>query len=147
MRWIDKYKPAGSTRTQALLAAGLWSLVGAGLLIAGIIWGRASDGPWFLLLLATAAGVGLLKAHFALSKTAGRIADRISGRGNGRCLGGFLSWRMWLVVLAMMLLGRVLRTGILPQALIAFIYQAVGVALLVGAISLWRAWSRLPRPA
>ncbi len=147
MRWIDRYKPAASTRTHVMLAATLWTLVGAGLLTAGIFWGRSSDGRWFLLLLAIATGVGLLKAHFALCKTADRIIERICRRGGGRCLGGFLSWRMWLFVASMMVLGRVLRTGILPLPLVAFIYQAVGVALLTGAISLWRAYSRLPRLA
>lgn len=147
MRWIDHYKPAASKRTHAMLAASVWTLIGAGLLTAGIAWGRSSDGRWFLLLLAIATGVGLLKAHFALRKTADRMIERISRRGEGRCLGGFLSWRMWLFVLGMMALGRALRTGILPQPIVAFVYQAVGVALLTGAISLWRAWSRLPRPA
>jgi hypothetical protein len=54
---------------------------------------------------------------------------------------------MWLVVAGMMLLGRLLRTGPVPELLVAFIYQTVGVALLIGGISFWRAYFRLPHPA
>jgi len=145
--WVHKYKPAASRRTHVLAAATLWTLVGAGLLTTGLTWNRSSPGPWLVALLVAAVGVGLLKAHLALRKTAGRMVDRICARGDGRCLGGFLSWRMWLVAVAMMFFGRLIRSGPLPDVLVAFIYQAVGVALLAGAVSLWRAYARLPRPA
>lgn len=144
--WTQRYKPAGSARTHALLAAGLWTIVGAGLLTAGVVWSRADGWFRFAPVLAVAVLVGLLKGQFVLGKTARRVLDRISRRGEGRCLGGFISWRMWLMVLGMMVLGRLLRAGLLPRPLVAFVYESVGIALLIGAISLWRGFVRLGRP-
>lgn len=145
--WLTKYKPAASVRTQVMLAASLWTLVGMGMLIAGAMWSISMRWPGVAVLIGIASVVGLLKARFALRKTACRVVERICRRGDGRCLGGFLSWRMWLFVAAMMVLGRLLRSGLLPLAMVAFIYVAVGVALLIGAITLWAAYSRLPRAA
>lgn len=145
--WVRKFKPAASARAQLLAAGCVWTLVGSGLLAAGLYWSRSFPRPEFLLLIATAACLGLLKARIALARTARRITDRICRRGDGRCLGGFLSWRMWLFAASMILLGRVLRASPLPVPVIAFVYQTVGVALLIGAISFWRAYARQSAPA
>lgn len=141
--WTQRYKPAASARTHALVAACLWTAVGGSLLLVGIAWSRAGGRPRVVLILGLAAVVGLLKGRFVLGKTAQRILDRIARRGEGRCLGGFISWQTWLMVIGMMILGRLLRAGLLPRTLVAFVYEAVGVALLIGAISLWRGYVRL----
>ncbi len=140
--WIRSYKPAAPARVHLLLAAMLWSIVGGAMLAFGIKW-LADWGSGYVWLVAVgAAALGLLKARVVLREAADRIVTRIRERGDGRCLGGFLSPKTWLFVLLMIAGGRVLRSGLLPAAAAGFIYAAVGAALLWASRRLWRAWRR-----
>ena len=82
---------------------------------------------WIIL---TAALLGALGSAQAASKG---TLDRIKERGDGRCIGGFLSIKSWLLVLLMMAGGRLLRGSGVPMSWIGFLYVAVGVALVVGS--------------
>jgi hypothetical protein len=138
---LEDYKPAASARTQLLLAALLWTVVGAMLLFFGVRWSILAEIPYVWLLLALAITAGVFKALFILERTARRTIDRIRERGDGRCIGGFLSIRTWLFVGLMMLTGYLLRHSALPRAIVGLIYAAVGTALLVASRRLWGAWS------
>jgi hypothetical protein len=125
------------------LAAGLlWSAVGSGLLIAGTRW--LLTAPWRIAapvwVLAVAAGFA--KARFVLDRPARRIVSRIEERGDSRCLGGFLSWRSWILVALMMALGRLLRESPLPIPARGAIYAVIGVALLAASLRVWAGWRK-----
>lgn len=139
---LQRFKPAARARTQVFLAAVLWTAVGAGLFGTGTVWMNRAHPPWLVGLLALAAGLGLAKGQLLLSRTARKAAARIALRGDGTCLGGFLSWRSWLFVLAMMAGGAVLRRSTLPRTALGVVYVAVGVALLWGSRVFWAAWRR-----
>jgi len=140
--WLATYKPAASARVHLLLAATLWTVVGAALAFFGGRWALVLESTWVWVCLGFAAVVGLAKGRFVLHKTADRIIRRIVSRGDGRCVGGFLSPKTWLVVLCMMAAGRLLRTGLVPRVTVGMVYVAVGVALLLGSGPLWVAWRR-----
>ncbi len=135
--WAEKFKPAASARVHVGVAAVMWTVVGAVLVALGLYWTRPAGSMWPALLV-VAAAIGVIKARLVLAKAARRILDRIRTRGDGQCLGGFISWKTWLLVIGMMMLGRLLRGGLLPRPVVGFIYEAIGVALLTGAIGLWR---------
>ena len=140
---LEALKPVASARTQVLLAAAMWSAVGAVLLLVGADWVLWGAGPHFSpWLIAVAVLVGALKARFVLRRTAARLVERIRSRGDGRCVGGFLSLTSWMFVAAMMGMGYLLRHGLLPRTEVGLIYVAVGSALLLAATSIWRAWYR-----
>jgi hypothetical protein len=122
----------------------MWTVVGSLLLYFGARWllNAASHAAW--LFLAVAVIVGVIKARFVLRQTATRTVHRIRTRGDGRCIGGFLSVRTWLVVIAMAAAGRLLRGSPLPRAALGFIYAAVGSALLLASTAIWRAWKHWP---
>lgn len=137
--WRERYKPAASRRVQRLLAANLWSLVGTGLGIAGTVWTvGAAHGVLLATLVAVAAAAGWAKGRFVLAKTARRTLVRIERRGDGRCLGGFLSWKSWGLVLTMIVGGRLLRASPLPRTILGPVYLAIGVALLTASLVFWR---------
>lgn len=140
--WLDACKPAASARTHLLLAAMMWTIVGAVLMLLGVRWALAACLPHVWLLLVVAAGVGACKSRLLLRRTAKRTIGRIHARGDGYCLGGFLSWRAWMFVALMMGTGRVLRGGLVSREVAGFIYTAVGAALLLTTPLLWRAWYR-----
>ncbi len=139
---LQRFKPAAQARTQVLLAALLWTCVGVGLFSAGTLWMNRSHPPWLVGLLALAAGLGLAKGHLLLSRTARKAAARIAQRGDGTCLGGFLSWQSWLFVVSMMGAGAVLRRSALPRTALGVVYVAVGIALVWGSRVFWAEWRR-----
>jgi len=141
--WWEKLKPAASARSHLLLAGLVWACVGAVLAYFGMRWIRGSTASGFALTAGGAVVLGLLKARYVLARTANRIVTRIKARGNGRCLGGVISWRMWGFVLCMIILGRVLRRVGLPLRVVGFVYLAVGLALLTASRHLWSAWFRV----
>jgi hypothetical protein len=127
-----------ASRTTHLLAAGImWALVGLVVFVTGTIWIVRSGSPWALPVLALSGFLGYLKSRFILRRTAERTVRRIEERGDDRCLGGFLSWKSWLLVLAMMLLGRWLRKSPLPILWRGLIYAAIGVALSLSSLRIW----------
>jgi hypothetical protein len=138
---IERIKPRASRGVQLLLAAATWTFVGTGLLIAGLRWSLRSEPDLAAMLVVLAVLAGLLKVAFALRPAARRVADRIERRGDGRCVGGFFSWRTWLFVALMILSVQGLRRVGMPLPVLGVIYVAVGVALLIASWWLWRAWA------
>jgi hypothetical protein len=127
-----------------LLAATMWTVVGAALLAAGVRWTASGETVSLPVAIAIAVGIGALKAWFAMRPAAVRAASRIEQRGDGRCIGGFFSWRTWIFVACMSIAGRLLRLAGLAAGIVGVIYMIVGVALLAGSWWLWRAWRRMP---
>lgn len=124
----------------------MWSTVGAGLATAGAVWLLRSDSRRIPLLFVLAATLGLTKGLLVLRRAARRITSRIIKRGDGRCIGGFLSWPTWLFVLGMIALGQILRRLDLPLEWLGVIYLAVGVALAGSSLFIWRAALRETSP-
>jgi hypothetical protein len=144
--WTERFKPAAGARTQLGLAAVMWSTVGLVLAAAGASWvWRSTPGsaPW---LLGGAAAVGVLKSRLVLDRTARRIVGRIRARGDGRCLGGFLSLRSWALVALMVAGGRLLRTSHLARSWLGFLYVAIGIALASSSRVSWREWMASRKP-
>ena len=133
-------KPAAPARVHLLVAAVIWTVVGGLLAFFGVRWVLTGQLALAVVLLVVATVAGVLKARFALEKAAGRNIERIRARGDGRCLGGFVSWKTWLLIAAMAVGGRLLRGSALPREAVGFIYTAVGVALLTASRRVWRAW-------
>jgi hypothetical protein len=142
--WMRSLKPAAPARVHVLLAALMWTVVGGTLFLFGVRWTLMGSWHHVHVLIAVAIAVGLLKSRFLLDRAARRAVERIRQRGDGRCLGGFLSLRSWGFVVIMMICGRILRGGLLPRPLVGLLYAAVGTALLLSARSFWWAWKRYP---
>lgn len=136
---LERLKPTARARTHLLAAAAMWTLVGTGLGVAGVVWCLASPMPTSLLLIAVAIALGQAKARWVLSRVARRNAARIAARGDGRCLGGFVSWQSWLFIGGMMGGGYLLRHSPVPLPVLGVVYAGVGTALIVGSAILWRA--------
>ena len=138
--WFETYKPVASSRMQLWLGGAMWSCVGAGLFAVGTYWLLQDGETRGFVLLAVAAGLGLGKASLVLDRTTAGNIDRVKSRGEDRCFGGFLSPRVWIIVIGMMLLGRILRTIGLPKPILGLIYGAVGIGLSFSSRLIWRAW-------
>jgi hypothetical protein len=138
--WLSTHKPAASARNHVLLAALTWTLVGLGLLSAGTFWAFTRGAAIGLPLFVVGVLAGWGKSHMALDRAAGRIVNRIQSRGDGRCLGGFISPATWGIVACMMLAGYLLRHSHISRLIVGTLYVAIGLALLRSSRVAWRAW-------
>lgn len=137
---FERFKPASSLRFQLSLSALMWTTVGIVLALVGSWW-SLRDGPtWHVLPLGLAVGLGLLKSKLVLDRAADRISSRIIERGDGRCIGGFLSPTSWLLVILMAGGGRLLRASSLPRFWIGLLYAGVGAGLFRSSFVIWRAF-------
>lgn len=144
--WAENHKPAAAMSTHLMLAWLMWAAVGAGLAGFGArwLWEAVPDlAPWIAL---GAVAIGVLKSRLVLDGAARRVVERIRARGDGRCLGGFLSWRTWGLVVLMMAGGRVLR-GAFAHGIVGTLYIVVGWALILSSRITVRAWWEARRAA
>ncbi len=139
---IHRFKPAASIRTQLGLSAAMWTIVGAVLGLVGAWWVLHDGVLWKLFPLLFAMALGILKSHLVLDRAAERISARIIERGDGRCIGGFLSPASWLLVILMAGGGRLLRASPLPRFWIGLLYAGVGIGLFRSSLVFWRHFRR-----
>lgn len=137
---VESLKPAAPARVHLLLAGMMWTVVGAVLAAVGASWALRSPTVLMRILTGVAVVVGIVKSLSVLDRAAHKIARRIEARGDGRCIGGFLSWRSWLLVGVMAGTGRLLRSGVLALRIVGLLYVAVGVALVLSSRVLWSAF-------
>jgi hypothetical protein len=135
------YKPGVSIRTHLFLAALIWSVVGFFLLTNGFVLISLHDRLWYAV-----AGLilGTAKTFFILDRVARKNIKRIKEFEDKVCIGSVYSWKTWILVAGMIVLGRFLRTTVLPGEVIGLVYTAVGWALMLASRLLWLAWKRTP---
>lgn len=139
---LKKLKPAAPAWAHLLVAALMWTVVGLVLGHFGVSWALRWDSPWMPWVLAVAVLLGAGKGVFVMRKAAARTVARIRERGDGKCIGGFVPWPTWFLILGMIGLGRLLRSGFLAPTTVGFVYAAIGAALLIGASFFWAAFVR-----
>jgi len=120
----------------------MWTVVGGVLALVGAWWVLRDGQLWKLIPLLTALVLGLLKSKFVLDRAAERISTRIIDRGNGKCIGGFLSPSSWLLVVLMAGGGRLLRSSPVPRFWIGLLYSGIGVGLFHSSRIFWRQYRR-----
>lgn len=136
-----RFKPGASVRTHLFLAGLIWSTVGLFLLTNGIIFILQGNIIW---LTAAGLALGTVKTFYVLDRVARKNIMRIKEFGEKVCLGSVYSWKTWLLVAAMISLGRFLRTTVLPAEIVGLLYTAVGWALTLASRLMWREWYRNP---
>ena len=136
-----RYKPGVPVRIHLFLAALIWSVVGFFLLTNGFVLISLQGKLWYGV-----AGLilGTAKTFFILDRVALKNVKRIKDFEDKVCIGSVYSWKTWVLVAAMIALGRILRTTVLPGEVVGLIYIAVGWALMLASRLVWREWQRTP---
>lgn len=121
------------------LAALIWMVVGFFLLTNGFILVSLESHLWYGL---TGLLLGTAKTFFILDRLARKNMKRIKEFEDKVCFGSVYSLKTWFLVAAMIVLGRFLRTTVLPGEVIGLIYTAVGWALMLSSRLMWIEWNR-----
>jgi len=131
-------KPAVSARNMLLVSALFWS--GIGLMLMGRGWclaGRVSILPPLI-----AMALGTVKSFVILDRAVRRNVARLRSLPDHSCVGAMYSWRMWGMVLLMMILGRLLRMSPVAPVLVGGLLMAVGWAMFLSSRLVWGEWRR-----
>ena len=137
---------SGLSRTQHLwIAAGIWTLVGAGLLVMGLVF-------WFHFPYlgfvdaphlgggAIALSIGLVKGKLILDRTANRVIDRIDTLQEPnpfKSVFQMFGAKTIALIVGMMSIGIGLRLAGVSFEVRGLIYIAVGIALLWSCRRYW----------
>ncbi len=133
--------PAVSRRTLVLTAALLWTIAGLILIARAALW-LPESGYWAIIIAVISVGVGILKGKFVFSRIAKKNITRITELSPHKekiCVFAFQAMQSYLIVLAMIGLGILLRLSPIPRLWLASIYLAIGSALITSSSVYWRA--------
>jgi hypothetical protein len=136
---LQRYKPGVSIRTHLLLGALIWTVVGFFLLTNGFVLVSLES---HLLYGLSGLLLGTVKTFFILDRVARKNIKRIKEFEDKVCFGSVYSLKTWLLVIGMIILGRFLRTTVLPGEVVGLIYTAVGWALMLSSRLMWIEWNR-----
>lgn len=117
------------------MAALLWTCIGLMLMWRGGNAVIGTDKEWLLLI---ALLVGTFKSLKVLDRIAIKNMNRILAQEEYSCLGGIYSWKTWLLIAGMIVLGRLLRASSLPVWLVGLIYVTVGWSLFLSSRVVWQ---------
>ena len=142
-RWFMNLKPGVSPRTHLLCAALLWTIIGLFLIQRGIGYLMKDQQ---LLLIFAAILLGWLKSRYVLDRSAERGVERIRHFADNTCIGAVYSWKTWMLVIAMMVLGLLVRNSTIPAYIVGVVCVTIGWALIRSSRFSWKAWFTCKMP-
>ena len=133
--------PSVSRSVLRILAGIVWSTVGLGLCAAAVYWLTTTPGN---RLLPTIVGViaGVIVYYFGFRKLVIKNKARIYEQAQGKdkvCLFAFQSWKSYLIIVVMVILGYVVRHLPVSRLYIAPIYLTIGIGLLLASLHYYTA--------
>jgi hypothetical protein len=130
---LKKLKPGVHKAWLLLIAGMLWISVGLMLDVLAFFW--LKNEPPHKALVSAVIGfmLALLIHHFGFLRVVDKNLNRILPMEGARCAFSFISWKSYLLIAAMMLMGYGLRHSPLPRLYLASLYSAIGTALILSS--------------
>ncbi len=141
-----RLEPAVPRRALYIAAALVWELAGFILAVRAFFWLRGL-GSVALAYAAPALLAGWAKGRWVFGRVADRNVARIEALSPHKariCVFAFQALESYLLVLAMIGAGILLRLSPLPRPILAAVYLAIGFGLVLGSFRYWRAG--IPKP-
>ena len=143
---LKKFKPGVSKYWLLTLAGLAWSTTGVILCrlayrwFTAIRWSGAIPLGCISILLASAV------YRFGFSKIAQMNIRRLCLLRERTCIFAFQTWKGYLIISLMILLGSILRSSMIPKYCLAILYTTIGGALFLASFSYYRLlWQAIVR--
>jgi di/tricarboxylate transporter len=130
---IEKWKPGVHKAALLLMAGAVWIGVGLMLDILAYSWLRNEMVHKAIISAVTGFVIALLIHHVGFLRVVDRNLDRILPMEGMRCVFSFISWKSYLLIAVMILMGYFLRHSPLPKLYLAALYSAIGTALILSS--------------
>jgi len=134
MRKRDIFKPAVTKSVLLFLAGFLWFCVGTMLLVFAYSWLSEAPGTISLMFFGFGVVVALLVHHFGFLKIVDKNIERILPIVEKKCLFSFITWKSYMVIMVMIIMGTYLRHSAIPQQVLAILYTGIGLALILSSL-------------
>jgi len=125
----------------------MWSAVGIMMCFTAIGWLADSGMGWGMAFALAGLILAMLSVRWGFGGIAQKNIRRLRRLPDRGCFFAFQAWKSYLVIMAMIALGVVLRHSSVPKHFLAVAYMAIGGALIVGSLYYYRHLSRLIRTA
>jgi hypothetical protein len=131
---IEKWKPGVPKSTLLLIAGVMWIMVG--ILLDGLAysWLRSERRDYALLALIVGFVCSLVIHHFGFLRIVDKNLGRILPMEGRRCIFSFMSWKSYLLIIIMSLMGILLRHSLIPKLYLAVLYTGIGTALILSSV-------------
>ncbi len=134
----NKLCPAVPRRWLFAVAGILWIGVGFLLCARAIVWLETFSAGAELLLELIGGLAAFVIYRYGLSSIVRKNIDRITTLPENACVFAFAAWRSYIMIGLMVSLGITLRNSSIPKIYLAVPYTAMGGALMVGSVRLFR---------
>ena len=142
---VKDLKPAVDKKVLVFLAGAVWLGVGVALMRLAAGWLAAYDGPGRPLYYAAGFLAALPIHHFGFLKVADKNLRRLLPLTEKRCVFSFITWKSYLLVGVMVMMGVTLRHSALPRQYLSLLYNGIGLALALSSFRYFRFFLRLLR--
>lgn len=134
MRNISKLKPAVAKSVLLFLAGLSWFCVGTMLLVLAYFWLSDAHRAPGLMYFGFGAAAALLIHYFGFQKIAGKNINRILLKSGRQCIFSFFSWKSYIIIVVMVMMGKLFRNSSIPKPYLAILYTAIGLALILSSL-------------
>lgn len=139
---LKSLKPGVSKSWLIAIAGLMWTGVGVTLCRLAYQWFVSINTGTAVTLGALGAATALAAYHFGFSKIAQKNIKRLCLLTEKTCVFAFQTWKGYLVIAFMIMLGAILRSSPVPKPYLAIIYTTVGGAIFLSSFHyhslLWR---------
>ena len=127
-------KPAANKNVLLFLAGFMWLGVGTMLLFLSFSWLNALEVPGSLGFAAIGIAIALIVHHFGFLKIVDKNLDRLLPMEGMRCIFSFITWKSYIIVSVMIVMGILLRHSPIPKPYLSILYIGIGLALILSSV-------------
>ena len=131
---MTKIKPAVNKQVLLLLAGLMWLGVGTMLLFLSFSWLNPFHADGSFLFVGIGVIVALVVHHFGFLKIVDNNLGRILPMEGTKCVFSFMTWKSYIIVSIMVVMGALLRQSPIPKPYLSIIYIGIGLALLLSSV-------------
>ncbi len=140
---LKDLKPAVTKPWLVAIAGFMWTGVGVILCRLAYHWFSAAHTGVAAILGLLGALMALTAYHFGFSKIAQRNMKRLCLLKEKPCVFAFQTWKGYLIIGFMILLGAILRSSPIPKPYLAVVYSTIGGAIFLSSFHYYRLLWRL----
>ncbi len=146
MLLLRKFKPGVSKYWLLTLAGLVWSTTGVMLCLLAYRWFITIRWSGAIPLGLISILLALAVYRFGFSKIAQMNIRRLCLLTERTCIFAFQTWKGYLIIGLMILLGSTLRSSMIPKYYLAILYTTIGGALFLASFSYYRLlWQAIVR--